>query len=380
MKNNKSDSNAGGKIVVLHVLDNLDYGGIQSFLLNIYKNINRERIRFDFLLTYRGVYDEEFKKLGSNIYYIPNIKDVGYLKYVKSLRGFLRKHRNYSNIHIHYSQLTGLVSMIARRQGAKNIISHSHSASMQSKGKTALVKKIFQLGVGLFPNYYMACSKEAAKFLFHGKANKAMILKNGVDLKQYKYDDKERIIIRKELGYEKGDIAIGHIGRMDAVKNQAFLIEILQELNKKNNNYRLLLIGDGSEKKKLEKLVKKSGVNERITFLGNKKDSDRYYNAMDTFVFPSKSEGLGIALIEAQANGLKCFASTVVPRDANATNTVTFISLEKPATDWARIINEAASGRFNGRELIIKNGYDISDSAKRLQDFYESINRLGGEE
>ncbi|MDO4747168.1 MAG: glycosyltransferase [Candidatus Saccharibacteria bacterium] len=237
------------------------------------------------------------------------------------------------------------------------------------------MKKIFQLGVGLFPNYYMACSKEAAKFLFRGKAGKAMILKNGVDLKQYKYDEKERIIIRKELRVAKNDIVIGHIGRMDAVKNQAFLIEVLQELNQKNNNYRLILIGDGSEKKKLEELAKKSGTNDRITFLGNKKDSSRYYNAMDVFVFPSKSEGLGIALIEAQANGLKCFASTAVPRDANATKTVTFISLEKTAAEWANIIDEVTLGRFDGQELIKEKGYDISDSARRLQVFYESINQ-----
>ena len=124
MKNSKSASKTDGKIVVLHILDNLDYGGIQSFLLNIYKNIDREKIQFDFLLTYHGVYDKEFEKVGSRIYYIPNIKDVGYLIYVKGLKNFLKEHRNYSNIHIHYSQMTGLISMVARRQGAKNIISH----------------------------------------------------------------------------------------------------------------------------------------------------------------------------------------------------------------------------------------------------------------
>ena len=132
------------KIVVLHILDSLDYGGIQSFLLNIYKNIDREKIQFDFLLTYHGVHDKKFKELGSKIHYIPNIKDVGYLQYTKCLKDFFKTHPNYKIIHIHYSQLTGLIAMIARHKKVKTIISHSHSASMQSKGKTAIVKKILQ--------------------------------------------------------------------------------------------------------------------------------------------------------------------------------------------------------------------------------------------
>ena len=361
------------KIVILHILDSLDYGGIQSFLLNIYKNIDRDKIRFDFLLTYRGVHDKEFADLGSKIYYIPNIKDVGYLKYTKGLKSFFRAHRDYQNVHIHYSQLTGLVAMIAHREGIQNIISHSHSATMQSKGKTALVKKIFQIGVFRYPNHYLACSDKAAKFLFCNKAKKVKIIHNGVDLEEYRFNIQERSRIRNELGFSKNDVVIGHVGRMDRVKNQAFLIKVFREICNKRDNVRLLLIGDGPEKKNLEQIAKELELGNKVMFLGNKNDSNRYYNAMDCFVFPSISEGLGISLIEAQANGLCCFASTAVPKDADATKTTSFVSLDESAEHWADKILNADLKRYDKTNMIIESGYDIKECAKELQDFYSAM-------
>jgi len=365
-----------GKIRVLHMMDRLEYGGVQSFVLNVYKEIDREKIQFDFLVTDNGNYDKIFKEMGSKIFLIPNIKKVGYFRYKKELDWFFKMHPEYQILHIHYSQLSSIISRIAKKNHVSNILSHSHSAGIQSNGVKAIIKKILGYRTCRYATKFFACSEKAAKFLFKNRANDAEIVKNGINLKDYSFDVVARKRIREKLKIPEEAKVIGHIGRMVKTKNHSFLIDIFRIFLEKDPNAHLLLVGDGPELSTLEEMVKKLGICDKVHFVGGKTNTNDYYSAMDYFVFPSISEGFGISLLEAQANGLKCFASDVVPSDTNVTKEVLFLSLSDPKEKWADVIYKTNSGRYDKKKAINDHGYDILDIANRIQKIYLSFDNF----
>ncbi len=364
------------KVKILHVLREMELGGIQSLIMNIYKNIDKEKVQFDFLVNSKGFYDKEITELGGNLYYMPHINQIGPLQYSKKLKNFLKEHREYKIIHTHFSHLSGLIVKIAYKSKIPVIIAHGHTNSIYDKGIRKIYKNHLRKNISKYATDFLACSKAAADYLFGNKSNYAVILKNGIEIEKYKFNNNIRKEVRKELNIENNCIVIGHIGRMDKIKNQIFLIKLIQVFLTQNINCKLLLIGDGPLKKEIEFEIEKNNLNSCVLLLGGKNDVEKYYNAMDYFVFPSLYEGLGISLIEAQANGLPCFASTNVPREANITNEVKYLSLNDSPEHWANMILNCPKKRYNKSAEIIKKGYDIKTVAKYLEKFYLEKNKI----
>ena len=226
-------------------------------------------------------------------------------------------------------------------------------------------------------NNYFACSEEAGEWLFGKKIinnNQLKIFKNAINCTEFKFNEDKRKWMRKELGLEN-KLVIGHVGRFNPQKNHKFLIDIFNEVYKKNKESVLLLVGEGDLLEEMKKYVNKLQLEEAVKFLGLRSDIADLMQSMDVFLFPSKYEGLGVVLIEAQAAGLRCLTSKGTPKEADVTDTVEFLSLEKSAKEWAKIILEGNNNRNSYIKSINDKGYDVETNINWLTNFYidESI-------
>ena len=229
----------------------------------------------------------------------------------------------------------------------------------------------------MFATHYFACTEHAGRWLFGNKTfekGKVTIINNGIDIEQFLFNEKIRNEKRNEMGIKHTDIVIGHVGRFIPQKNHKLVINIFYELYKKNNNYKLLLIGQGPLQNKIKEKVKRLKIEDSVTFLGQKKDVNKYYQAMDLFLFPSLYEGLGIAVIEAQTSGLPCIVSTEVPLETKVSEKISFISLKKADSIWIETINKIIEKDRDVKiNRLIREGFSIMVEAKKLENIYITL-------
>ena len=336
--------------------------------MNIYRNIDRKKVQFDFLVEYsnKQFYDDEIRKSGGKIYYTTLKEDYNIIKFNKGLKKILAEN-NYKIIHVHTYSIGYFVLKIAEKNGVPIRIAHSHSNSTVHDYKYFL-KLFMQKIYTIHANQLFACSEEAGKYLFKNKPFK--VLKNAIDSEKFVYDNKISESIRKQLGIA-GNFVVGHVGRFNKEKNHKFLLEMFNRLKLKKKNAKLILIGTGSLELEIKKKVKKLNLENDVIFLGNISNVNELYQAMDVFVLPSLFEGLGIVAIEAQAAGLPVVASTGVAKEAIVTPNIVQISLEAPIEEWVNMICETKVEDKNSVLNNIKNaGYDIKENAKKMQKFY----------
>lgn len=359
-------------IRVLHILESMNIGGAQSFIMNIYRNIDKDKIQFDFLVSSEGSYDDEIKDLGGKIYKIAYINKVGPYKYKKNIERFLLQHKEYNIIHSHLNQVSGIVLEAASEVGVQYKIAHSHSTKNLNNIFVKILKKYLQSKINKNSDYRIACSELAGKWLY--KKAKFVIIPNVIDTSLFEYDVKKSEEIRKELNIKDDEILIGHVGRFSKVKNHKFLIKIFTEYHLKNPKSKLLLIGNGELRTKIKEMTKKNNINEYVIIKDECKDIYKYYNAMDVFLMPSLYEGIPLTLIEAQANGLKIVASDTINKDVNITGKVQFCSLSDSAQEWIKKIGPAKRNKRineqNNIEKIKKSGYDLKIQTKNLENIY----------
>ena len=362
-------------IRILQITGGMNMGGIENFIMNIYRNIDRDRVQFDFLIHQeeKQIFEDEIEKLGGKIYRIPSIRKSGYFKYKKNLKEFFQNHP-YKIVHSHYNELSGIILKVAKNCDIKVRISHSHTA--YPNYSSILVKFFGEYLIKLLKNssnLKFACSQKAGEWLY-GKSSNFEVINNGIDPKEYKFNEEIRKKIRDELKIEDEDkeILIGHVGRFSNEKNHEFIIDIFKELYFKNNNYRLFLIGTGNTEEKIKNKVKKVNLQETVNFLGVRKDVNEILQAMDLFVFPSLYEGLPVTLVEAQGAGLKCFISDTVTKEIDLECGLTeFISLDKSSEEWAYIIDKNKEYiRKDTIESLKSHGYDMTENAKNLENRY----------
>ena len=360
---------------VLHVVGGMNQGGTENFLMNVYRNIDRGKVQFDFLVNREGVFDKEIKALGGKIYYIPALQKVGQIKYTKNLDKFFQKHKEYKIVHSHINQVSGLILERANKAGTPVRIAHIHNNKHAKNYLIRLYKTYLGAKVNNNANYKFACSKYAGEFLF-GKNSKFEIINNAIDTKKFVYDEDIRKKVRKELNI-KNEFILGNVARFCYQKNNIFLLKIFKEFLKLNENSKLLLIGKGKDKKKVLKYIERHNLKENIIMLENRKDVNQLMQAMDFFVLPSRCEGLGIVLIEAQAVGLECITSErVVAKEAKVTDLLEFYPLENTPKQWAKeIYRQREYKREDTYEKIKKNGYDIKEIAQYLENFYIEVGK-----
>lgn len=369
------------QVRILQVIGSLEHGGSQSMIMQLYRNINREKMQFDFIINEKdgAFYKEEIEKMGGKVYFLPRYKVYNHYNYVKAWKKFFSEHPTYKIVHGHVRSTASIYLNIAKKNGLITI-AHSHSIS-SGKGLSAIVKNILQLRIRYVADYFLGCSQEANRWLFGKKianSKKCMILRNGVELNKFAFNNNMRKEMRDELGVKDNEILIGHVGRFEKVKNHKFLIKIFNEYySNEDKNVKLLLIGDGTLKEKIVKEIKKIGIEKQVIFKEKITDIQNYYNAMDIFIFPSLFEGLGIVLIEAQLSGLKCIISKRIPEEAIISMNVKRIN-NFNSTEWNEALKTEIKKRKN-REILDANSkmkeYDIKCISNQMEKFYMNLNQ-----
>lgn len=366
-------------IRVLQYIVSNDKGGLTKYICQNYCFINKNKIQFDFI-TYDKFLDfeKEFYQKGARFYRIPKIKNI--IKYFSFWKR-LQEENKYEIIHFHMSYTNIVPIICARLVGIKNIILHAHSTQIDDNRLfIRIIKKqlnfLGKILVKFLVKKYLACSDLAAKWMFPisvVKRKEYILVHNAIDLKKYLFNREIRNQKRKELNISDNCFCIGHVGRFAYQKNHDYLIDIFKEIYLLNKNTKLLLIGDGSLINREKEKVLNLGLEENVIFLGNRNDVFDLYNAFDCFILPSRFEGLGMVIIEAQASSLHCYVSDIIPKEVKITDLVDFISLDKSPKFWAKkIMKDNIFERNNMLKDILKAGYDIEYEVKRLEKIYMS--------
>ena len=363
------------KIRILHIIGGMNRCGAETFLMNVFRNIDRSKFEFYFLCYGDKKYDyeEEIKNLGGKLIRIDSLKKVGMKRFYKNIKNILETY-NINIIHAHTYYNSAIPLMVAKKNGIKLRIVHAHNTA--SENKSNLIKKIYniisKIIININANCFLACSEEAGKTLFF-KSKKIVVVENGIELKRFEFNDEKRRDLREKYNIENDDLVIGHVGRFEEQKNHVFLVKVFAEILKGKENSKLLLAGNGSEFDNIKNICKKFNIDDKVIFLGNIPNINEILNAMDVFVFPSIFEGLGIVLIEAQANGLTCFASTEVPKEADISGRVKYISLNKNEEEWAKEILHTDLERY--KIDFEKCRYDIRNTVNKINKIYEDFNK-----
>lgn len=319
---------------VLHIVGNMNMGGQETFIMNLYRKIDTTKIQFDFVVhsEKRGYYDDEIEKLGGKIYRItPMGKNI--IQHCKELYKILKNNRNYI-VHRHTcSSIVAIDLLVAKLAKIKKIIVHCHATEATNHKSLNI---LFRTLMNKLSNIKLACSKNAGEFLF-GKKQKFEIINNAIDVEKYIFDEKIRKAIREKYN-TKDKFIIGHVGRFDKAKNHRFILEVFEDILQKQDNSELWLIGDGVLKSEIEEIAKQKNIYQKIKFLGIKNNVNELMMGMDTFIFPSIYEGLGIVLIEAQASGLVCTVSDRIQPEAIVTDNVNVLSLNEEIGKWSETI------------------------------------------
>lgn len=364
-------------IRVLHCVGGMTRDGLETFIMNMYRKVNRREIQFDFAVyaKERCAYDDEIESLGGKIFRIvPRNESI--LRNINSWESFMKAHaKDYAAVHCHVSSLTNIQPLIsATKYGVKVRIVHSHNTKQDGLLHNML-HKFNKLIIKNYVTDILACSDLAGIWLVGNKTYKTgivQLMQNGIDADEFEYSEEKRIQIREEIGIND-EYLIGHVGRFMKVKNHRFIIEIFNELLKLEPNARLILVGCGELESCVKEQVAKCGIDKKVLFLGVRNDIPKIMSAIDVFLMPSLFEGLPVVGIEAQAAGLKCYFSDNITKQVSITDLAEFLSLDLLPSEWASIILCKARDykRKSTKQEITRAGFDSADVCNRLVTIYK---------
>ncbi len=380
-KNKRNKFKSEKPIRIGHIVGKWVGGGVESVVMNYYRNINRDNIQFDFICDEdsTNIPYEEIENLGGKVILVPPYQKV--IDYHKTLKKIFREN-GYKIVHSHINTLSIFPLYAAKCVDIPIRIAHSHSTTNKKEWKKNLLKQVFRPFSKLFATHYFACSEYAGRWLFGNKAydgGKVFLLNNAIDLKKFKYNEEIRNEMRQKLNITSDMTVIGHIGRFVPQKNHIFLIDIFNEYHKINENSILLLGGQGPLEEKIKEKVNNLGLTNSVKFLGQRDDVNKLYQAMDLFILPSLYEGLPVVGIETQASGLLCILSDSMTKETKVLKTTRFLSLENSPLKWAKIIRDDISHfkRKDTTKELDKSGFNIKKEAKKLEaKYYELLAKL----
>lgn len=337
--------NSGTYRILVHGMAG-GHGGIETFIMNVFRNLNGEKIHMDFLCNEPNPYEKEIKKTGSKIFYIPG-KTKNPIKYKLALENFFKEYAIfYDCLWDNESSLANIDYVsLAKKYNIKRRIIHSHTTNNVFKGIkkpiVSFLQETHKKNIEQKVTDFWACSEDAAKWMFPKKVIKnTKIINNGIDLKKMQFDSEQRKSIRNKLHLKNDNYVIGTVGRLSPEKNQIFFLKVMHELTKLDNRFRFVLVGDGPIRDELKQRINELKLQNFVIMAGLQTNTQAWYSSFDCFVLPSKFEGLSVAGLEAQANGLPMLVSTGAhPNDLKVNNS-NFISLDlnKGAKKWAKEI------------------------------------------
>lgn len=373
---------------ILHVVGGMPRHGSETWLMHVLRNIDRQQFQMDFLVhtLEPHAYDDEIRALGSRV--IPCLHPSKPRLYAKHFKQVLQEYGTYNIVHSHVHHYSGFVLRLAHEANIQTRIAHSHSDTIQQQAKAKVLRKAYfrlmRTWISRYATVGLAASQAAASALFGSTWQtdpRWQVLHCGIDLSPFKIVV-DSSALRAELGISTDAFVIGHVGRFCEPKNHTFLIEIFAEVVKKESNSYLLLVGDGILRPEIERKINQLGLSDQVIFAGIRSDVHQLMiGVMDVFLFPSLYEGLGLALIEAQAAGLPCIFSDVVPKEADiARDLLCRVSLSQKAVVWANAIisRQNSNKKVDKSDVVesLKNSkFNIKKSIKELQKAYILSNK-----
>lgn len=362
-------------IRILHVIGIMNRGGAENMIMNLYRNIDRTKIQFDFVenTNEHAAFDEEIQSLGGRIYHCPRYKGKNHFAYTKWWNDFFIAHaKEYPIVHGHLGSTAAIYLSIAKKYGAYTI-AHSHSTGFGS-----MIYRLFAYPTRYVADHFFTCSRDAGVSRYGKKVGNNLsicqVLNNAIDTQKFVFTAEAKRQMRATLHISENMLVIGHVGRFVGAKNHLFLIDVFRRIHDKERNSVLLLVGDGELRPVIEQRIAEYGLTECVIFAGVQSDVHRFYQAMDVFVFPSIYEGLGIAAIESQAAGLPCCVADTLPNEVAVTDLLQFRPLEDGADQWAEwVFSRAKESRRDTLEAIRNAGYDISSTSVWLENFYRNV-------
>lgn len=355
---------------VLHVVTDMNRGGIETMLMNYHRVLDRSAIQFDYLThrPYEGDFGEEIHALGGRIYHLPKLNPIS-PQYMSRLDAFFGEHGEYRIVHSHLNSLSAIILKAAKRHHVPVRIAHAHTTNWDIDWKYP-IRTVLRRFIPGYATRLVACSHMAGEKMFPGKV--FIVLHSAIDAAQFSYDEQLRRAAREEFGFRPGNLVLGTVSRFFPQKNPNGVIQIFARVQKRRPDARLLWVGDGDLRAEAQNTIERLGLSDAVTFTGVRPDVCRLLQAMDIFIFPSLYEGLGLAAVEAQAAGLPTFCSDAVPRETGITPLCRFLPLND-IDRWAEEILSTDLTRSDTRRQIIDAGYDVRGNAQWLQDFYMEL-------
>lgn len=369
------------KNILIVVGNNIEMGGVETYIVNVLRKIDLSNYEIDIMVPGKIInYDiaHEINKMGCN--FIELDLSPNSVKRILLLNHALEKYlqvKQYDIIHIN----TGSVSVEAiclrqaKLKGIKRRIAHSHSVLPKVNFPMTFIRNFCRFIINKNCTDKLACSMEAGISLFGSNNIYDLILaNNGIDTSLFRYDKNIRKATREEEGW-KNTIIVGTVGRLAYPKNQMFLIDIMDELTRIDEKYKMVIVGDGPDRQIIEKKILNHNLNQKVILMGVRNDIPRLMQGFDLFILPSIKEGLGIVNIEAQSTGLYCLVSDSIPRNVNITGNVFFLPLSASAASWGSKIDELCKktrNRVSCHLQIEKSGYGIDQSAKVIEQVYNA--------
>lgn len=364
-------------IRILHVIGAMNRAGAETMLMNLYRACDTDKVQFDFLVNDTGDYDDEIARRGGRIYRIPRFRIANYASYRKACAAFFDAHGEFAVVHGHIGLPAAIYLEQAQRRGVY-AVAHSHAQNYPLSPAEAMFR-LCSLPVRRHADFFMACSRQAGIDRFGARVcndeKRFSVLNNGIDLARYRFDVQKRRDARAELGLSDETPVFGHVGRFDPVKNHRFLLDVFASIAERDPRAKLVLVGRPDENGAVMAHARSLGIEKNVMALGLRNDIERLLCAFDAFLFTSFKEGLGMAVVEAQAAGLPCLVSTGVPELTCASSLVDFLDLEQGAQVWAdkaldMLDRHRAFDRTSTIESVRAAGFDINASAAWLQEFY----------
>jgi glycosyltransferase involved in cell wall biosynthesis len=333
-------------IRILHVVGCMNRGGLETWLMRVLRQIDRQQFQID-ILTHSaeaGFYDAELRDLGSRVITCPYLSRPW--RYAVEFRRLLQTQGSYDIVHSHVHCFSGYVLKLAKAAGVPCRIAHSHTNLRDVEHQTSWLRqgyvRLMKHWIQASATHGFATSQSAALDLFGdgwSKDSRFSLLMSGLDLKPFK-EDIIPAAIRQSWGIPQDAFVIGHVGRFDPLKNHQFLVQVAAEVMRHRPNTVLMLVGEGTIRPDIERQVAAMNLGDRIIFTGPRSDIPTLLlGAFDAFIFPSFREGLGVALLEAQAAGLPCLVSDAMPTESTVIpHLVKRLSLTESASQWANTL------------------------------------------
>lgn len=364
------------KVRILHVVKVLNRGGAETMIMNIFRNIDKSKVQFDFLCLSKkdGDYEKEILELGGNIYKLPDPKEQGRFKEFHDIYKLMKENK-YNVVHSHIMFYNGFINLIAFLVGIKIRISHSHSSSDMKKETFSrkIYIRISRFLINMFSNVKISCGEKAGKYLY-GNKQKFIILNNGIDLEKYTSVTIEQVEkLKEELGIKKDEFIIGHVGSFLEVKNQEFFIGIARELINMEKKFKIVLVGYGEKFDYIKDLIKKEKLEEYFVMPGIRNDIPVFMNMFDIFIMPSLYEGFPLSVVESLAGDNICYLSTNISKETNIIEgRVYFFDLN---IDKRKLINNIydefkSKKNINIEQELTDKGFSIDGMVKQISSVY----------